>query len=74
MVVNLFRSRVNVPFFLPNQELNEVFISGAKKQGLFNLKGHSALGGLRASLYNSMPIDGVRALVSWLKEFEINYG
>lgn len=69
-----FRSRVNVPFFLPNQELNEVFISGAKKQGLLNLKGHSALGGLRASLYNSMPIDGVRALVSWLKEFEINYG
>jgi phosphoserine aminotransferase len=69
-----FRSKVNVPFFLPSEDLNDIFIEGARKQGLINLKGHSALGGLRASLYNSMPIEGVKALVNWLKEFEINYG
>ena len=46
----------------------------AFNQGLLNLKGHSAVGGLRASLYNSMSIEGVKALVNWLKEFEINYG
>ena len=69
-----YRSRVNVPFFLPNQELNDIFIKGAKKQGLINLKGHTAVGGLRASLYNSMPIEGVKELVNWIKEFEINYG
>ena len=73
-VTDKFRSRVNVPFFLPNQDLNDIFIEGAKKQGLINLKGHSALGGLRASLYNSMPIEGVKALVNWLKEFENIYG
>lgn len=70
----LFRSRVNVPFFLPNEDLNGVFIEGARKKGLINLKGHSAVGGLRANLYNSMPIDGIVNLVRWLKEFEINYG
>ncbi len=69
-----FRSRVNIPFFLPNKQLYNFFIEGAKKRGLINLKGHSAVGGLRANLYNSMPIEGVKELVNWLKEFEINYG
>ena len=69
-----FRSKVNIPFFLPEDDLNDIFIEGAKKRGLLNLKGHPVLGGLRASIYNSMPIEGVQSLVSWLKEFENKYG
>ncbi len=64
------RSLMNVPFYLPDDRLYEPFLAGAKARGLLNLKGHKAVGGLRASIYNAMPIDGVRALLAWLTEFE----
>jgi phosphoserine aminotransferase len=61
---------MNVPFYLPDDRLYEPFLKGAQARGLLNLKGHKAVGGLRASLYNAMPIAGVTALVEWLKTFE----
>ena len=64
------RSRMNVPFYLPDERLDEPFLKGAQARGLINLKGHKAVGGLRASIYNAMPIQGVRALIDWLAEFE----
>jgi phosphoserine aminotransferase len=64
------RSFMNVPFYLPDDRLYEPFLVGAKVRGLLNLKGHKAVGGLRASIYNAMPIEGVHALLDWLKEFE----
>lgn len=68
------RSRMNVPFFLSNESLNETFLAGAKERGLVQLKGHKSVGGMRASIYNAMPIEGVQALVDYLKEFERKYG
>jgi len=64
------RSRMNVPFYLPDGRLDEPFLKGAQERGLMNLKGHKAVGGLRASIYNAMPLQGVRALINWLAEFE----
>jgi phosphoserine aminotransferase len=64
------RSFMNVPFYLPDDRLYEPFLKGAQERGLMNLKGHKAVGGLRASIYNAMPMAGVQALVSWLTEFE----
>ncbi|MBU3725484.1 MAG: 3-phosphoserine/phosphohydroxythreonine transaminase [Burkholderiaceae bacterium] len=64
------RSFMNVPFYLPDDRLYEPFLKGAQARGLLNLKGHKAVGGLRASLYNAMPLAGVQALVAWLAEFE----
>ena len=64
------RSRMNVPFFLKNEARNEAFLTGAKDRGLLQLKGHKSVGGMRASIYNAMPLAGVEALVSYLKEFE----
>ncbi len=68
------RSRMNVPFFIHDsaggQKATEVFLSGAAARGLLQLKGHKALGGLRASLYNAMPMEGVNALVDYMSEFE----
>jgi phosphoserine aminotransferase len=64
------RSFMNVPFYLPDDRLYEPFLSGAKARGLLSLKGHKAVGGLRASIYNAMPLEGVRALLAWLTEFE----
>lgn len=64
------RSFMNVPFYLPDDRLYETFLAGAKKRGLLNLKGHKAVGGLRASIYNAMPVAGVHALLQWLNEFE----
>lgn len=64
------RSRMNVPFFLADASRNDAFLTGAKAAGLLQLKGHQSVGGMRASLYNAMPIDGVRALVEYLREFE----
>jgi phosphoserine aminotransferase len=63
------RSRMNIPFFLRDESLNEQFLAGAKQRGLLQLKGHKSVGGMRASLYNAMPVDGVRALVDYLNEF-----
>ena len=63
------RSRMNVPFFLKDETLNEQFLAGAKARGLLQLKGHKSVGGMRASIYNAMPIEGVQALVDYLNEF-----
>jgi phosphoserine aminotransferase len=64
------RSRMNIPFFLRNESLNALFLAQAKERGLLQLKGYKTLGGMRASLYNAMPIEGVQALVSHMREFE----
>jgi phosphoserine aminotransferase len=64
------RSRMNVPFFLADESRNDAFLAGAKDAGLLQLKGHKSVGGMRASLYNAMPIEGVSALVEYLREFE----
>jgi phosphoserine aminotransferase len=64
------RSRMNVPFFLADETLNEAFLTGAKARQLLQLKGHKSVGGMRASLYNAVQIDAVRALVDYMKEFE----
>jgi phosphoserine aminotransferase len=64
------RSRMNVPFFLRDESRNEAFLAGAKAAGLLQLKGHKSVGGMRASLYNAMPLEGVQALVSYMRQFE----
>ena len=64
------RSLMNVTFRTPSDELDAEFLEGAKKYRFTNLKGHRSTGGLRASLYNAMPIAGVEALVKYMKEFE----
>jgi phosphoserine aminotransferase len=63
------RSRMNVPFFLKDESLNDDFLLGAKENGLLQLKGHRSVGGMRASIYNAMPIEGVQALVAYMKDF-----
>jgi phosphoserine aminotransferase len=63
------RSRMNIPFYLRDESLNDQFLSGAKARGLLQLKGHKSVGGMRASIYNAMPIEGVQALVDYLNEF-----
>jgi phosphoserine aminotransferase len=69
-VLKSARSYMNVPFYLPDDRLYEPFLKGAQARGLLSLKGHKAVGGLRASIYNAMPIAGVQALVNWMVEFE----
>jgi len=64
------RSRMNVPFFLHDESRNEAFLAGAKAAGLLQLKGHKSVGGMRASIYNAMPIEGVQALVAFMRDFE----
>ena len=64
------RSRMNVPFFLADESRNDAFLTGAKAAGLLQLKGHKSVGGMRASIYNAMPIEGVQALVSYMQAFE----
>ena len=66
------RSRMNVPFFLRDEQLNAGFLTGAQGRGLLQLKGHKSVGGMRASLYNAMPLAGVQALVVYMREFEKN--
>jgi phosphoserine aminotransferase len=68
------RSRMNVPFFLPDDRLNAPFLAGAAERGLAQLKGHRAVGGMRASLYNAMPMAGVTALCAFMREFEQAHG
>jgi phosphoserine aminotransferase len=60
---------MNVPFYLRDESKYEAFLAGAKARGLLQLKGHKSVGGLRASIYNAMPIEGVQALVDYLNEF-----
>ena len=64
------RSRMNVPFYLRDESLNDAFLAGARAKGLLQLKGHKSVGGMRASIYNAMPMEGVQALVDYLREFE----
>jgi phosphoserine aminotransferase len=64
------RSRMNVPFFLRDESLNAAFLSGAQARGLLQLKGHKSVGGMRASIYNAMPLAGVQALVEYMQDFE----
>jgi phosphoserine aminotransferase len=64
------RSRMNVPFFLRDESRNDAFLAGARDAGLLQLKGHKSVGGMRASIYNAMPIEGVQALVAYMREFE----
>jgi phosphoserine aminotransferase len=68
------RSRMNVPFTLKNSALDAEFLKGAEQRGMVQLKGHRSVGGMRASIYNAMPIEGVQALVSYMKEFEAKHG
>ncbi len=64
------RSRMNVPFFLRDPALESDFLQGAEQAGLLQLKGHKSVGGLRASIYNAMPLEGVQALVAFMRSFE----
>ena len=61
---------MNIPFFLKDESRNEAFLKGAKEQGLLQLKGHKSVGGMRASIYNAMPLKGVQVLIEYLREFE----
>jgi phosphoserine aminotransferase len=65
------RSLMNIPFTAPTDELNEKFISESAKEGLSTLRGHRSVGGMRASIYNAMPVEGVKKLVDFMKKFEL---
>lgn len=64
------RSIMNIPFVTPSKELDALFVKEAKEAGLETLKGHRSVGGMRASIYNAMPVEGVQALVEFMKKFE----
>jgi phosphoserine aminotransferase len=68
------RSRMNVPFTLADAKLDDLFLKGAEAQGMVQLKGHRSVGGMRASIYNAMPLEGVRQLVAYMKDFEAKHG
>jgi len=68
------RSIMNVPFTLRSEKLDDAFLKAAEARGLSQLKGHRSVGGMRASIYNAMPIEGVEALVAFMKEFEKSHG
>jgi phosphoserine aminotransferase len=68
------RSRMNAPFFLPDVALDTDFLQGAQARGLMQLKGHKSVGGMRASIYNAMPLEGVLTLIDYLKDFEKAHG
>jgi phosphoserine aminotransferase len=68
-VAQEYRSRMTIPFYLRDESLNQAFLAGASARGLLQLKGHKSVGGMRASIYNAMPIEGVQALVDYLNGF-----
>jgi phosphoserine aminotransferase len=68
------RSLMNVPFKLKDEALDAAFLKGAEAQGMVQLKGHRSVGGMRASIYNAMPVEGVQALVAYMKAFEKQHG
>ncbi|HKY01935.1 MAG TPA: 3-phosphoserine/phosphohydroxythreonine transaminase [Burkholderiales bacterium] len=68
------RSRMNIPFTLADDKLDGAFLKGADARGLIQLKGHRSVGGMRASIYNAMPVEGVQVLVEYMREFEKNPG
>jgi phosphoserine aminotransferase len=67
------RSLMNVPFKLKDESLDGAFLKGAEARGMLQLKGHRSVGGMRASIYNAMPIEGVQALVAYMKSFEAEH-
>lgn len=69
-----YRSRMNVPFVLRDEALNASFLSEAEGAGLLSLKGHKSVGGMRASIYNAMPFEGVQALIAFMQDFERRHG
>ena len=69
-VVKKARSLMNVPFVTGDKELDAKFVKAAEAAGLVNLKGHRSVGGMRASIYNAMPIEGVEKLVDFMAAFE----
>ena len=73
-VARAARSRMNVPFTLPREELNAPFLTESEAAGLLALKGHKAVGGMRASIYNAMPLAGVQALVDFMRDFAQRHG
>jgi phosphoserine aminotransferase len=73
-VAKPYRSWMNVPFFLADERLNDMFVEQAQLHGLLALKGHRLLGGMRASIYNAMPLEGVQTLVGYMQEFERVHG
>ncbi|MBI5722094.1 MAG: 3-phosphoserine/phosphohydroxythreonine transaminase [Burkholderiales bacterium] len=68
------RSWMNVPFKLKDEGLDAAFLKGAEAAGMVQLKGHRSVGGMRASIYNAMPLEGVRTLVAYMKDFEARHG
>lgn len=68
------RSRMNVPFFIRDDALDAAFLSEARDAALISLKGHRVLGGMRASIYNAMPLEGVQALVGFMQDFRRRHG
>jgi phosphoserine aminotransferase len=68
------RSRMNVPFTLKDSALDSAFLKGAEERCLVQLKGHRSVGGMRASIYNAMPLEGIQRLVDYMKEFEARHG
>ncbi len=68
------RSLMNVPFQLGSPALDQAFLQGAAERGLVQLKGHRLVGGMRASIYNAMPLQGVMALIGYMKEFAAQHG
>ena len=68
-VSHSYRSWMNIPFILSRKDLDDEFIKSAEDSGLLNLKGHRTVGGMRASVYNAMPIEGVKKLISFMDEF-----
>jgi len=64
------RSLMNVPFVTPSEELDAKFVKEASAEGLVSLKGHRLVGGMRASIYNAMPVEGIEKLIAFMKKFE----
>ena len=73
-VVPAVRSRMNIPFFLPDAELDARFVAESKAAGLLALKGHKAVGGIRASLYNALPLAAAEALAAFMRDFQQRHG
>ena len=65
---------MNIPFTLSDNELDSIFLKESEQNGLINLKGHRSVGGMRASIYNAMPLEGVEELIKFMDYFEKKYG
>ena len=72
-VVPESRSMTNIPFFLEDESLNDTFVNEAAQNGILQIRGHRLLGGMRASLYNAMPLEGVRSLIAFMQAFQQNH-